>query len=195
MCALCSNNVTCISCPVGYYAYNNNSCLLCRNLIRNCSECNYSAVTQAFCTICDVNYTISTNGLLCSKCGDAFLTANEQCDDGNNVDGDGCNADCTFGNSNGCSATSPYIDPVSGLCSSTCPAKYFPNTTSFTCVSCYYTCGTCSNSIDCLTCSSTSQRTLNGTQCLPNAGYFDNGTHNATPCVAPCATCSSVSVC
>jgi cysteine-rich repeat protein len=31
---------------------------------------------------------------VCSICGDGFLTAGEQCDDGNTVDGDGCTATC-----------------------------------------------------------------------------------------------------
>jgi cysteine-rich repeat protein len=28
------------------------------------------------------------------RCGDGILDGGETCDDGNNVDGDGCNADC-----------------------------------------------------------------------------------------------------
>ena len=31
-----------------------------------------------------------------AKCGDGITTAPEECDDGNAVDGDGCNSDCTF---------------------------------------------------------------------------------------------------
>lgn len=31
----------------------------------------------------------------CGFCGDGILSAGEECDDGNNVDGDGCSADCT----------------------------------------------------------------------------------------------------
>jgi fibro-slime domain-containing protein len=32
-----------------------------------------------------------------SACGDGVLAANEQCDDGNNLDGDGCSHDCKIG--------------------------------------------------------------------------------------------------
>lgn len=47
--------------------------------------------------------TACGSGMLCragtcvaSKCGDGILTAPEECDDGNAVEGDGCNNDCTF---------------------------------------------------------------------------------------------------
>lgn len=34
------------------------------------------------------------------SCGDGVLDSGEVCDDGNNIDGDGCSADCS------------YIDPL-----------------------------------------------------------------------------------
>jgi cysteine-rich repeat protein len=73
-------------------------------------------------------------------CGDGFNVGSEECDDGNLVDGDGCNADCTLGNNNGCSATAPYRDPVTNNCTNTCPTGYFANATNYTCVACIYTC-------------------------------------------------------
>lgn len=69
-------------------------------------------------------------------CGDGFLAGTEQCDDGNNVDGDGCNADCTIGNNNDCPATTPYIDPTTASCTANCPTGYYNNSTNYSCPAC-----------------------------------------------------------
>ncbi len=78
---------------------------------------------------------------------------------------------------------------------STCPAGFYNDPTTFTCLSCNYTCGTCSGPTTCNTCSATSNRIhLNGT-CEPAPGYYDNGTSNAVLCVSPCSNCTSSTVC
>lgn len=69
-------------------------------------------------------------------CGDGFLAGTEQCDDGNNVDGDGCNADCTIGNNNDCPATTPYIDPTTASCTANCPTGYYNSSTNYSCPAC-----------------------------------------------------------
>jgi cysteine-rich repeat protein len=52
------------------------------------------------------------NSTLCvTQCGDGIKVGTEECDDGNNIDGDGCNSDCTIGNNNNCSKSEPFIDP------------------------------------------------------------------------------------
>lgn len=53
------------------------------------------------------------------KCGNGITDTilGEECDDGNNLDGDGCNADCTFGNKNGCPKSLPYA--INGTTSAT----------------------------------------------------------------------------
>jgi proprotein convertase subtilisin/kexin type 5 len=159
--------------------------------VANCSSCPASPST---CVACIVGYSLNT-GSCVTVCGDNVTAGTEQCDDGNTVDGDGCNADCTTGNNNGCPASTPYKDPLTNLCTSTCPSGYFPIPAIYSCPACLYTCGTCTNATDCLTCSATSNRYLNGTQCLPNPGFFDNTTQNATACVSPCATCTSATAC
>ena len=111
------------------------------------------------------------------------------------MDGDGCNADCTIGNNNGCPATSPYKNPATGACVSTCPAGYYNDPTTFSCLSCDYTCATCSTPTTCNSCSAASHRVLTNSTCPPAPGYYDNGTTNAVLCVTPCSTCSSASVC
>ena len=60
---------------------------------------------------------------------------------------------------------------------------------------CGYTCNTCSNISFCDSCLPSSNRVLTSGQCLPAPGFYDNSTINAVPCVSPCATCTSVSVC
>jgi cysteine-rich repeat protein len=49
-------------------------------------------------TACGSGLICLTGACSASRCGDLFLdpTAGEQCEDGNTVDGDGCDADCTF---------------------------------------------------------------------------------------------------
>jgi hypothetical protein len=70
------------------------------------------------------------------------------------------------------------------------------NVTAYLCTPCYYTCLTCSNSTGCLSCSSANNRYLNGSQCLPNSGYYDNSVNqSALQCVSPCANCISASSC
>jgi hypothetical protein len=78
---------------------------------------------------------------------------------------------------------------------STCPAGFYNDPTTFTCLSCNYTCGTCSGSIICNTCSTTSNRILINGTCEPAPGYYDNGTSNAVLCVSPCSNCTSATVC
>ncbi len=43
----------------------------------------------------DGNFTVNFGNNLLAYCGDGKLDAGEQCDDGNNFDGDGCSAKCT----------------------------------------------------------------------------------------------------
>jgi cysteine-rich repeat protein len=84
------------------------------------------------CTTCNngwyVNFTVGNNYSTCeTKCGDGILVGSEQCDDGNNVDGDGCNSDCTIGNNNGCPKSEPLVIPGEKICYGVCPIGYFPN--------------------------------------------------------------------
>jgi cysteine-rich repeat protein len=73
-------------------------------------------------------------------CGDGIKAGTEECDDGNNIDGDGCNADCTIGNNNNCSESTPFIDPITNSCASNCPIGYFPDNMKFSCNLCSVLC-------------------------------------------------------
>lgn len=52
-----------------------------------------TAASSTTTTATDVSSTATTTG---GTCGDEFIDLNEECDDGNNLDGDGCDADCKF---------------------------------------------------------------------------------------------------
>ncbi len=131
-------------------------------------------------------FNITSSFTCATVCGDGIKAGTEGCDDGNNADGDGCNADCTIGNNNGCPASSPYKDPNTGLCTLTCPTGFFADPATFTCSPCLYSCLTCSTNSTCETCSSANNRALVGTDCLPLPGFYDNFTADAKPCVSPC---------
>jgi uncharacterized protein (TIGR03382 family) len=51
------------------------------------------------------------------KCGDGILDPDEQCDDGNDFDGDGCSSDCKLEvtATGGCSASGPSLGAVLAL--------------------------------------------------------------------------------
>ncbi|CAD8089634.1 unnamed protein product [Paramecium sonneborni] len=96
------NELQCLQCKSGYFFYQN-GCFQCKF---ECLECNY--IDQ--CTKCRILTFIPQNGkcLICknesgyyeingqcqSKCGDYLQTLEEQCDDGNLIDGDGCSSKC-----------------------------------------------------------------------------------------------------
>ena len=195
-CSACYDSggtLLCSSCQSGFLLSANN--LTCDSnpcATPNCAAC---TADPNVCESCVPGFYLATNKTCYTICGDNVTAGTEQCDDGNNVDGDGCNSDCTTGNNNGCAASTPYINPVSNTCTSTCPVGYFADPAAFTCLACMYSCTTCTDNSTCSSCSSATHRYLNGTQCLPQPGFFDNSTNVAPACVSPCATCTSLSVC
>ncbi|CAD8148406.1 unnamed protein product [Paramecium octaurelia] len=105
------NKLQCLQCQPGYFFYQN-GCFQCKS---ECLECNY--IDQ--CTKCTVPTIIPLNGKCSqcetekgyyevngkcqSKCGDYRQTTEEQCDDGNLIDGDGCSSKCTIETGFSCS--------------------------------------------------------------------------------------------
>jgi cysteine-rich repeat protein len=117
---------------------------------------------------CQTGYIFNTSLSSCvTFCGDGILAGTEQCDDGGNVDGDGCNADCTIGNNNSCPATTPYRDPITGNCTALCSAGYYNNIATFACLPCKYSCASCTTGTTCTSCSSANYRVFSGNQCIP----------------------------
>ncbi|CAK87545.1 unnamed protein product (macronuclear) [Paramecium tetraurelia] len=88
----------CQICDSGYFLKDNScnqcsqKCKQCENTPNNCLQC----VTQD-CRICDNQAGFYQNQQLkqcITQCGDNIIAGIEQCDDGNNIDMDGCNSKC-----------------------------------------------------------------------------------------------------
>lgn len=93
-----------------------------------------------------------------------------------------------------CPVNLTYYEPTSGLCYDICPSLYHANATSLICLPCHYSCQQCSgpySSTLCSSCSLTNKRTLNGTQCLCDIGFYDNGVALCLPCDPECLTCTN----
>ncbi|CAD8048544.1 unnamed protein product [Paramecium sonneborni] len=105
----CINNIClncqfnqCIQCIDGYYLNNDYSCIQCSH------ECQTCVSRQNNCTSCKFNNSNTNKCLICiqdqgffqidnqcfSICGDGILTFQELCDDGNQLNGDGCDQYC-----------------------------------------------------------------------------------------------------
>lgn len=81
---VCVNGATC---PDGYYLGTGNNCTLCKP---ECHKCTSATV----CTACILGHTLK--GTNCERnCGNGLRQDIEECDDGNDVNGDGCASDCT----------------------------------------------------------------------------------------------------
>ena len=65
-----------------------------------CDSFRTNEEVNEFCVL--VGGIVQESGVVCADnpcggfCGDGILDPGEECDDGNNVDGDGCSADCTI---------------------------------------------------------------------------------------------------
>src|SRR5579862_1485338 len=77
-------------------------CAVGRPMVPRCDSCVASiCAADAYCcnvqwdAIC-VGETTSICGIPCPVCGNGVLEVGEQCDDGNTVDGDGCDAACAI---------------------------------------------------------------------------------------------------
>ena len=83
-----------------YFDGQEQQCLPCSDGCLSCQSC-YS------CTQCRPEYTYNSYSQLCNEvCGDG-LRFNLACDDGNNVDGDGCSSDCKIETGYNCMGGSP----------------------------------------------------------------------------------------
>ncbi|CAD8193538.1 unnamed protein product [Paramecium octaurelia] len=92
--------IECQKCESGYFLKDNScnqcseKCEECENSPNNCKQC----MTQD-CSTCDNISGLYLDKQLKScipKCGDNIIAGIEQCDDGNNIDMDGCNSKCSI---------------------------------------------------------------------------------------------------
>ncbi|CAD8061996.1 unnamed protein product [Paramecium sonneborni] len=101
----------CQICNDGYYLNKNNecqecsqSCITCITSSNNCLQCKFQLADQT-CKMCDQKLGLQIINNTCQPiCGDNIMIDNEQCDDGNLIDGDGqqgfiCNPICQIINS------------------------------------------------------------------------------------------------
>lgn len=58
------------------------------------------------------------------------------------------------------------------LCYDGCLATEYFNVTDSRCKACHYTCNTCRNYDECLTCDNSNHRILVKNKCLPMEGYY-----------------------
>ncbi len=111
-CSQCSSSSVCTQCQIGFIVNaTTGTCDVVPCTVNACVSCPDS---NSVCDACAPGFQLNSN--LCQTvCGDNVTAGTEQCDDGNTLDGDGCNADCTTGNNNNCPASSP-IEILSPTC-------------------------------------------------------------------------------
>jgi proprotein convertase subtilisin/kexin type 5 len=205
-CYTCANELTCASCSGSYYYYEL-KCLIacpsntttqnatthtCDYCPSNCSTCYLSATDAVVCTACISGYldagrclqlceTIGTvpSGSVCSSCDVSCLT---------------CKGDTTFCLTCNTSSTFKYF--MGNKCYADCPATYYNDNNTFSCLPCTMPCETCSgySSNACTSC--ISNYSLLGTVCGSSCPqqYYSNSISCLT-CVEPCLTCASALFC
>jgi hypothetical protein len=90
-----------------------------------------------------------------------------------------------------CSGATPYYVQAEILCYDACPAGYYPESINFYCIPCYIGCLTCSNNLQssCTSCNSSAFRSLVGSTCPCDPGYFEGGAVQCSICHSTCLTC------
>lgn len=76
-----------------------------------------------------------------------------------------------------------------------CTPRQYTDTINNLCMPCHYSCATCSTATVCSSCEAVDHRELSGELCLPQNGYFDNGTATCAACSMNCLVCSNNTNC
>jgi hypothetical protein len=182
------NNSCYSSCPQRYYNDSaTGSCLLCSLLSLNCDICYNSTA----CVSCNTGYIFFSNTCL--------LTAPPGYV---NISGQAlpCTGDCGTCSVLQSNCTScKTLNFLNYQCLASCPTTYAP--VSGICTACSSPCLTCSQTItNCTTCVATLSPAVflsNGlciTTC-PTGSYANTADHTCASCVAPCLTCTALSLC
>jgi len=202
-CLSCSVNFlyngTCVtspSCPAYYYAdITTLSCLVCSS---NCLTCQYSAV---YCTSCKPNSTtpLLQNNTCVSNCSSNSTYAGS-------LGGISacvlCISPCqTCSNSTYCLSCVAGYMLSGGICSTSCTAGYFFNSTIVNCQACSTGCLICYSAQFCQLCQTgyyilATNDTAN--QCVTSCGvqkYASSVSGSCRSCVFPCFNCTSTIQC
>ena len=181
-----------LNCPDGYYPNSetwtcspcNLSCSLCSGpLNTNCSKCSLgyysSPLSPSTClSSCPVGYAASPGSTTCSLCYLSCLTCSGT-----------TNLDCTSCKSGF------FLQPNSNQCLTSCPTKYYKDTTVSKCIACQLECTTCfgpSNS-QCNSCQSGYFLQPTSTSCLDSCplGYWSDSSKNiCSSCNLACSICT-----
>jgi proprotein convertase subtilisin/kexin type 5 len=92
-----------------------------------------------------------------------------------------------------CSGKTYYL-LSNNACLNSCPLYYYLNTTFIYCISCYYTCYQCTDSLNtsCSACDNNiMHRNLLVNSCICLNGYYDIGITQCSPCHSTCMTCNN----
>ncbi|CAD8148757.1 unnamed protein product [Paramecium pentaurelia] len=101
ICLICQHN-QCLQCKDGYYLNNDyacsqcsDECLKCELQQNNCTQCKFNTLSNEKCLNCSQEQGfIQIDNQCFSVCGDGIRTYQEYCDDGNQLNGDGCDQYC-----------------------------------------------------------------------------------------------------
>jgi cysteine-rich repeat protein len=126
-CNTCSSPTFCTNCLPGFTITGSNTCACAYSLVngyctsmlgctmvslinstQTCTSCNSSllmALSSLFTCKCYFGTTTLANGTCLPTCGDNYVLSIESCDDGNLLDGDGCNSSCKVENYWVCTGT------------------------------------------------------------------------------------------
>ncbi|CAD8193166.1 unnamed protein product [Paramecium pentaurelia] len=98
-----TNQNECVKCQSGYYLDQNicqicdKQCKECETNPSNCTNCRFIQSASKKCKLCEYKqgyYSDYSTNTCYNKCGDSIIADSEQCDDGNQINGDGCNNKC-----------------------------------------------------------------------------------------------------
>ncbi|KAL4456519.1 hypothetical protein ABPG74_000626 [Tetrahymena malaccensis] len=104
-------------CQKGYYFDKyQSSCVQCQAYCQQCDskflcqQCDHGYILQNdICKpLCKIGFILSENNQCKEICGDGLLFTNNGCDDGNNLNGDGCNSNCQIEENYECIRESEY---------------------------------------------------------------------------------------
>jgi cysteine-rich repeat protein len=95
-CSTCTSASLCTACFTPYSISGSVCVLNCTLALGNCTTCVDNA-GQVDCTVCVLGFYLDPVAKNCSiVCGDGIIASTEECDDGDNSTGNGCDSTCSI---------------------------------------------------------------------------------------------------